>query len=291
MSNIKIMYHANCPDGSAAAWTAFRKFRQNATYIPKNYYDNFVETVDEGDTVYLLDFYVNRQLLLDWYDRAETIVVLDHHATAEKEIGDLEFVTIDKNECGATLAHKHFFPDTEMSPIYSYVRDRDLWLWEQPFSRPINAYISHRLTQEEDGSQLDKMMLWYEMEEDLTMRYEEVVERGSMILEYREGLLNRMLKNVIALEIGNYVVPAVNSSIMMSDLGNQLLRKYPKAPFSAVFTIKDAKLRCSLRSEEGRVDVSKIAEQYGGGGHKFAAGCSFNPKDWYELGYEYEDYE
>ena len=282
------MYHANCPDGSAAAWTAFRKFRQNATYIPKNYYDNFVETVDEGDTVYLLDFYVNRQLLLDWYDRAETIVVLDHHATAERDVGDLDFVTVDKNECGATLAYKHFFPNTEMSPIYKYVRDRDLWLWEQPFSRPINAYISHRLTQEENASQLDKMMLWYEMEEDLTMRYEEVVSSGSMIQEYREGLLQRLLKNVGTLEVGRFIVPAVNTSLMMSEVGNALLRKYPDAPFSCAYVIQDGKLRCSLRSEVGREDVSQISESFGGGGHRNAAGMSFIPHDWSQVGVKYD---
>lgn len=288
MNKTKIFYHANCPDGSAAAWTAWRYFKNNAVYIPKSYYDNFVETVDEGDTVYLLDFYVNRQLLLDWYDRAESIIVLDHHATAERDVGDLDFVTVDTNECGATLAFKHFFPGQQWSRIYDYVRDRDLWLWEQFDSRAINAYISHRLTMEEESSQLDQFMTWYELDEMIIKDYATIVDMGQIIQEYRAGLIKRLLKSAGPLEVGGYIVPAVNSSLMMSDVGNALLKKYPDAPFSCVYVIQNGKLRCSLRSEEGREDVSKICETYGGGGHRNAGGMSFIPHDWSQVGNKYE---
>jgi len=41
---------------------------------------------------------------------------------------------------------------------------------------------------------------------------------------------------------------------------------------SALFIeLKDGRIRCSLRSREG-IDVSKIAQKFGGGGHKMAAG-------------------
>jgi phosphoesterase RecJ-like protein len=35
--------------------------------------------------------------------------------------------------------------------------------------------------------------------------------------------------------------------------------------------LKDGRIKCSLRSK-GQVDVCKIAQKFGGGGHKMAAG-------------------
>ena len=280
--SIKILFHDKCPDGSLAAYTAWLKFGKDATYIPRSYYDNYVETIDEGDTVYLLDFCVDRKLLLDWYDRAESLLVLDHHVTAEKEVGDLHFVQIDKNECGATLAWKHFFPNKVMPKVYNYVRDRDLWLWEQPHTKEINAFIGYRRDMNDSMFEWQRILSWIEME------FEGCVDTGFTLNKQREGYVKRLVEYAAPLQVGHYTVPSVNSSIFMSEIAHQLLAEYPDAPFSCVYTIQNGKLRCSLRSEEGRADVSQVAEIYSGGGHVYAAGCSFVPQDWSQIGVRYE---
>lgn len=57
--------------------------------------------------------------------------------------------------------------------------------------------------------------------------------------------------------------------VMASDAGNILCKG---EAFAALwYSAKDG-THHSLRSDENGVDVSKIAEQYGGGGHKHAAG-------------------
>ena len=49
-------------------------------------------------------------------------------------------------------------------------------------------------------------------------------------------------------------------------------QRISKVKVAALFVeLKDGKIRCSLRSKGG-VDVSKIAANFGGGGHKMAAG-------------------
>jgi len=40
-----------------------------------------------------------------------------------------------------------------------------------------------------------------------------------------------------------------------------------------MYETKDGRVKLSLRSNSDLVDVSRIAQQYGGGGHKRAAGC------------------
>ena len=54
-------------------------------------------------------------------------------------------------------------------------------------------------------------------------------------------------------------------------------RRISTVEASALFVeLKDSRLRCSLRSR-GAIDVGKIAEKFGGGGHKMAAGLYLSP--------------
>ena len=58
----------------------------------------------------------------------------------------------------------------------------------------------------------------------------------------------------------------------VSETAHQLLKKYPDAPFAACKVHAYGGITYSLRSEEGREDVSIIATKNGGGGHRNAAG-------------------
>jgi phosphoesterase RecJ-like protein len=52
----------------------------------------------------------------------------------------------------------------------------------------------------------------------------------------------------------------------------------PDADFCILwkYSHNDEKYLCSLRSNNNKTDVSKIVQLFGGGGHRNAAGCSFN---------------
>ena len=64
-------------------------------------------------------------------------------------------------------------------------------------------------------------------------------------------------------------VLASNYPILRSEIGHELLKKKP--PLSIIWREKGGRISVSLRSD-GSVDVAAIAEKYGGGGHKSAAG-------------------
>ena len=64
----------------------------------------------------------------------------------------------------------------------------------------------------------------------------------------------------------------VNSLVFQSEIGDELCKLYPDAPFAAVWCQKTESLQAwSLRSI-GEFDVSVVAAQFGGGGHRNAAG-------------------
>lgn len=82
---IHIISHKNCYDGMAAAWCAWQRFGDRATYHYCNYHDPLPE-IAVGDAVYILDYSRSYLELLDLVDRGCTVVLLDHHETALVEM-------------------------------------------------------------------------------------------------------------------------------------------------------------------------------------------------------------
>ena len=68
-----------------------------------------------------------------------------------------------------------------------------------------------------------------------------------------------------------YQVPAVQSSVLTSQIGEQLSDGYP---FCIIWHDRNGRRYCSFRSREDGVDVGSLAASLGGGGHTHAAGFS-----------------
>ena len=67
-------------------------------------------------------------------------------------------------------------------------------------------------------------------------------------------------------------MPVVNTAILVSEVGEELLKRFPESPFVvSYFDRSDGQRQWSLRSREG-FDVSEIAKSFGNGGHARAAG-------------------
>jgi len=95
---------------------------------------------------------------------------------------------------------------------------------------------------------------------------------GEAILAFQKQQIDRAVKNVRWQEINGWIVPVVNVSDNISEVGNHLCEKFPEAAFSVSYCDRaDGKRSYSLRSI-GEFDVSAIAKQFGGGGHRNAAG-------------------
>ena len=92
----------------------------------------------------------------------------------------------------------------------------------------------------------------------------------------RETVCFEIVKKAKKIKIGKIKTLAVNSSILISEIGDALIKKLP--PIAVIWFKAGNKKRASLRSN-GEIDVSKIAEKYGGGGHKCAAGFAIESGD------------
>ncbi|SRR5215204_121422 len=283
-----VLYHGNCYDGFAAAWSAWRRLGYQPAYVPVNY-GIPPPNLTGCDRLYVLDFSYSAEQLTKLAETIPHITLLDHHKTARDTLANLGtpvdsthidnpppglFVQFDMSESGASLAWEYFYrpepPGIKWTPeIIQYVRDRDLWLFEKPKSKEVQAWLR---------SYLFDFQQWDWLNHCLTddAEYWKVVAEGTAILRAQEQSVANMCRFPRWVDLGGFIIPCVNATVYFSDCGDYLCSKFPDAPFAAYYTDRaDKKRQWGLRSQNG-FDVSTIALQYGGGGHAAAAGFTID---------------
>jgi hypothetical protein len=162
-----ILYHGHCYDGYGAAFAAWLRYQDNATYIPVSY-GQLMPQIDNDSDVFILDFSYPREALKELARRTFSLVVLDHHQTAEKDLTGLQeeiadefyktergkelpgspyLIRFDMNKSGAVLACEFFHGDSikcevgQLGEFFAYLQDRDLWKFELPMSREVSMAL------------------------------------------------------------------------------------------------------------------------------------------------------
>ena len=141
-----VIYHSPCADGFTAAYIAWREFGRNADYLAQGYADDPVMPDVADRFVYILDFSYRADFMRKMAELAATVIVLDHHQSAEADLLPLleegviqgEF---DMERSGAGIAWD-FWNDHEARPMFvNMVEDRDLWKYEIPGSKEFNMAL------------------------------------------------------------------------------------------------------------------------------------------------------
>lgn len=260
---IKCIYHGNCADGFGAAWVVRKALGDQVQFIP-GVYQNPPPDVT-GDDVLLVDFSYKKSVILEMSWVAKSITILDHHKSSREDlrgvndVGNVR-VDFDMNRSGAMIAWNHFFPKEDPPQLLLHIQDRDLWKFELPNTRLIQAALFSYPYEFETWDDL--------MSGPLSGLIEDGIAIERKHFKDIEELLGVVVRHFI---IAGYNIPLANLPYTMtSDAGHLLLRT--GAPFAGCYWDTPEGRVFSLRSEDGRVDVSKIAEQFGGGGHRNSAG-------------------
>lgn len=282
-----VLYHAGCNDGFGAAWAVSRYLQPGiATYIPVTYGDPIPQEAKTAKEVIIVDFSYSRSELEDLNRCVGKLTVIDHHKTAQDELEGLPYAYFDMEKSGAVMAWEYFM-EGPVPELLLYVQDRDLWQWKLEDSRAINESLSV-LVDRDFGE-------WSFLADNWKNEKFQMANNGEVLLEGKKAQIDRMTANPAWLAIGEWIVPAVNSPIMQSELGEALCQRY-NAPFSVTWrTRNDGSFAYSLRSREQLIpatlegvphgdspmtleafDVGKLATTFGGGGHRQAAGFEGN---------------
>jgi len=291
---IAVLHH-NDADGFGAAYACRKALSDTSEmiYLPVQYgqeppYEALRAFTPE--MVYIVDFSYNLETLLMLESAFGALRVIDHHKTAEEPLmafdaqktNELSGVLFSLTRSGAVLTWD-FFGDIhglQAPPILQYVQDRDLWKFELPDSKAVNAYIA---TLPEEFEAWDNFNV------------DEAVRQGNAILAFQKQQIEWRLKDVVVLYWNFFEgafqrgegsginrtcpVPFVNATDNISELGEAMCFAYPDAPFSVSYADRpDGKRSYSLRSRNG-FDVSAVAKAFGGGGHSAAAGFTLAAPD------------
>lgn len=277
------IYHANCMDGVTAAAVVLKKF-PGIVCVPAGYGDPVPADVD-GKNVVVVDFSYKHDGMIELIGRADRVLVLDHHKTAEEVLTGVPALKLlpadafygswvktnkekacalfDMERSGAGLAWDFFYgPKIERPAVIDLVEDRDLWRFAHEQSKPMHQYLA---SLDAGPDMMVRQIDW--VQNNLIS----AVDQGTALLR-RHALL---VKETIAagattVVIGGVEVPCCNATYnLASDIGNELSKG---KPFAATYFDHGGGRNWSLRSDADGADVSEIAKRFGGGGHAHAAG-------------------
>lgn len=288
-----MLYHANCADGFGAAWAAWMKWGDEVDYRPVSYGR---EPPDDlaGKHVLIGDFSFKRDVLREMGKAARSIIVLDHHQTAQADLAEwaidditgefwadddpLKSVAFNDDHIGQPIAavfdmersgarmvwefcHAHPVPR-----LIELIEDRDLWRFNHEMTKPFGVWLRcepfdferwELIAQElNDGRDCQRIM--------------DEAQAMQRFFDQKVAEIARLSRIGM---IDGHEVPLCNCPPMFaSEVGHKLLDDNPCAPFVACYSDQGKARGYSLRSRDDRMSVSEVARKFGGGGHRNAAG-------------------
>lgn len=275
-----VISHGSCDDGMGAAWAAWKKFGDTADYWFAAYNSQPPDVANKE--VYVLDFSYERNTLERMHSEAKSLVVIDHHASAERRLKGLPYCHFNEEKSGAMLAWEYFHPNLPSGVLLYHVQDYDLWKFE--CERTI--YFSKALTSYPQNIQTwDTLNNGFEDHVNGKQFYDLFIADGKAIDRYYQAQIKSLLKSAtfpVTIEgvsgLGSNV-----TGIFASELGNEMAKISGTFGFT-YFLHSDGFVKCSLRSTSGQIcDVSQIAEKFGGGGHASASGFTITRKQLEEI--------
>lgn len=287
-NNIDIIYyHGGCSDGFGSSfiiWNYFKNLQGKEFADSKNYFgcrfldpkdsltDEFLaKTIDKN--IIMCDFSYRLDQLLKIIVLSKSFLIIDHHKTAQAAVRNIpdELKIFNMSKSGVGLTWDYFNPDHELPKFLAYIQDRDIWANKLQNTSEFVTYFY----QQEMSFELFESYL----SEDVVKL---AVTKGTAWIEYQNILIDRILRKasyIIQMIDGQpRIVVYSNSPDLKSDIGNRLFTKIPFADFSVVYDydIWNNHTTMSLRSTNERLDVSAIAKQFGGGGHRNASGLRYD---------------
>jgi oligoribonuclease NrnB/cAMP/cGMP phosphodiesterase (DHH superfamily) len=269
--DVVVLYHAACYDGFCAAWVTHTVL-PDAEFIPCHHGSSPPDVT--GKKVYVLDFSYPADVMLSMQASTKIpMTVIDHHAKAMHElidavgkVTDPDFpkmeIVFDVEHSAGRLTFDYFQEAIGLMHIpwiVEYTEDRDLFKHALRETHAVNAALR-------------SYPFSFETWNVLSYSFPLMIQEGTAILRYKDGLVESHAKHAYMMHLGGHVVPVacISTAGIVSDV---LARLAVGHSFSASYFVDHSRdiVVFSLRSASDGVDVSEVAARFGGGGHKHAA--------------------
>lgn len=262
------LFHKSDYDGICSAAIVKHKFPECSLYGMQYGDPTPWDTITVGETVYLVDFSLPADDMLDM-SRRSNLIYIDHHKSAMEENKDLPLKGIQRVGTAACALVWEYLFETHLPYAVKLLSDYDVWRFDDPNTLP----FQYGMRLQEDTSPGSR--LWTRLlSGNFEIVVEDILRDGKIALKYVESN-NAYYADAAAVDIKwqgfNCVV--INKLFGGSDLFKSVFDP-DKDEVMISFGWLNGKWKVGLRSLEDGPDVSVIALEYGGGGHAHAAGFS-----------------
>ncbi|AKB23089.1 DHH family phosphoesterase [Methanosarcina sp. WH1] len=275
-----LIYHHDDNDGCCSAAVAGNCYGRNEfaiKFVAINYGKESwnEEEIGSAEKVWLLDFTSDN---MNEFVKAcgSKLIWIDHHKTAMEKYPDLwnssdipGIRSIEKAACVLTWEYTH--PENISPPAaVAYIGDKDIWKFEYDETRAFAAGFSLMVKTPDDA--VWDVLLSFSSECGDTVN--KMVSVGELLLEAQNYKLQKAFERGVDCNFHNWKARLVNTTGNISELGEFIYKK-PEYDIAIMWQAVENMVVFSLRSDSGNPDspdCAKIAQQYGGGGHKNAAG-------------------
>lgn len=278
-----LIYYHDDNDGCCAAAVAGNCYDRNEfaiKFVDINYGKEQwnEEEIGAAEKVWLLDFTSDK---MDDFVKVcgSKLTWIDHHKTAMEKFPDLwsssnipGIRSIEKAACVLTWEYTH--PEcVPLPPAVAYIGDKDIWRFEYIETRAFNAGFS--LMVKTPDNELWSMLLNSEYEDTVNR----MISIGELLLESQNYKIQKAFERGVDCTFHSWKARLVNTTGSISEIGEFIYKK-PEYDIAIMWQAVEDMVVFSLRSDSGNPDspdCAEIAQQYGGGGHRNAAG--FQKKD------------
>lgn len=267
--SIAILYHADCTDGFGAAWAAWKKFKDTAVYISVPPNNCELPAAAKNSNLYTLDYSFPADAIADIRKQVRSLTVIDHHETNKEAADAADNSLFQLTHSGAVLSWQFFHPTKSIPRLLQYIEDYDLWKFRLPHTREIaEAFSLYDMN----------FKTWEKIAHDFERKKErKYIEEGSVLLRSRDRRIGRLIGFAEPIIFEGHKALLVNSPFYVSEIGHSIVKH--GTPVALIWSRREGKVVVSLRSDGKTVNVAKLAERYGGGGHAAAAGFTFKVRE------------
>ena len=253
-----VIYHANCDDGFCAAWLHHHLSTRMGEYIAAQCGDDPPDV--KGREVLIFGFSYRRDTLLKMHEQADSLLVFDHHKTAEAELDGLDFCAFDSDKSGARMALKYLEGEGAENWLVDHIGSRDFWGNPMPNNELVLTGLSSYPRDFETWDRLFK-------------KGPAALGRlGRHIKGYHSRLVAKAVEDHSWVNIAGHIVPVATHTIarITSDIA-RALAEIEGVPFAAgLGVLSSGDIVWHLRSR-GDFDVRELARRFGGDGHRHGA--------------------
>ena len=264
--------HHNDADGRACGAIVRRALGKEVKLYEMDYGDSLpLDLILVADHIMVLDFSLPKEEMekLAIYHRFTWI---DHHKSALEEMdgtADGWAGVRDTSEAACVLTWRYFFPGQPVPRAVTLIGDRDIWRWSEKDTGAFNEGLYQHFTRPDNDD------LWMPLLNDDPEMLAHLIDSGSNI---RDARLREIRRTTARYSFEAYfegyrtLVINVRGS---GDLGSQIRNLGYEIGYCYVDKMSEGQLMTFVTLYSDNVDVSQIAQKFGGGGHAGAAGFHF----------------